>query len=107
LQNGIIDTQSPPTQALDFEGCLTGLLDGQYDVILADYQSQEAYAPSAQNLIRDIPAYAHTATLHAIAYTQNPQALHVLETANTGLRQILASGEWFSIVNKNLASASN
>jgi hypothetical protein len=55
----------------------------------------------------DIPAFAKTSTLRAIAYTMNPAAMEVLNMTNAGLNKILSSGEWFAIVNQHLAQLTN
>ncbi len=105
-QNGIAATSATITLAPDFKTCLAGMDAGEFDAVLADYQSFGLIAPASSGLV-DIPAFAQKTTLHAIAYNQNPAALEVVEIANAGLKKILMSGEWFGIVNQHLASMSN
>ncbi len=106
LRNNGISAVSTLVSAPDFQSCLTGVMRGDYDAFVADYQSFGAFSPNTDGLT-DIPAFAQTSTLHAMAYTQNPAAMQVLGMANTGLKQILASGEWFRIVNRHLPQMSN
>ncbi|MBL1437283.1 MAG: transporter substrate-binding domain-containing protein [Rhodobacteraceae bacterium] len=105
-QNGIAATSATIVLSADFESCLAGLKAGEFDAIVADYQSFGALMPNDNGLV-DIPAFAQKSTLHAIAYSHNPAALEVLAMANSGLKQILMSGEWFGIVNQHLAKVSN
>ena len=101
LESGISLTQRNITRAPSFVSCLNGLEDGRFDVIVADYQSQQTYSPTLNGQVIDIPAFARQTTLHAIAYNDNQKALAVLKMANAGLQQLMSSGEWFGIVNKN------
>jgi hypothetical protein len=91
-----------PSAATNAE-CVAGLLRGDYDVILSDYQSIGALPPEQAALISDMPAFASKTTLHAIAYSRNQAALTALSLANRGLTEILTSGEWFDIVSQGLA----
>ncbi len=102
VKSGIAATSALIELAPDFKSCLARLDTGEFDAILADYQSFSTLVP-AQNGLVDIPAFAQKTTLHAIAYSRNTAALEVLAMANAGLKQILQSGEWFGIVNQNLA----
>lgn len=105
-QNGITAANAHIVLSADFESCLSGLETGEFDAIVADYQSFDSVMPLSIGLM-DIPAFAQKSTLHAIAYRQNPDALEALAMANLGLKQILKSGEWFGIVNHNLDTVSN
>ncbi len=101
VQNGISEPSTTIVLSPDFRSCFAGLEAGIYDAVLADYQSfGTIVAPDSQ--LTDIPAFAKVATLHAVAYSQNPAALEALEMANTGLKEILFSGEWFGIVSQHL-----
>ena len=104
-QNGISATSATIVLAPDFRSCLAGLETGTYDAVLADYQSFASILPTTRDLV-DIPVFAQKTTLHAIAFTQNPAALEVLDMANAGLKDILKSGEWFGIVNQHLSNLS-
>lgn len=101
-QNGIAAAGAEIVISSDFESCLAGLDAGNFDAILADYQSFGTIVSPESGLV-DIPEFAQKTTLHAIAYNQNPAALAAIEMTNAGLKQILMSGEWFEIVNENLA----
>ena len=105
VKNGIAATSANIVLAPDFRRCLAGLETGVFDAVLADYQSFALMVPSGNTMV-DIPAFAQKTTLHAIAYSQNPAALSVIEMANSGLKKILLSGEWFGIVNQNLENVS-
>ena len=102
-QNGISEPSTSIVLSPDFRSCLAGLETGTYDAVLADYQSFGAIAPPDRELT-DIPAFAQITTLHAVAYSKNPAALEVLKMANSGLKEILLSGEWFGIVNQHLSN---
>ncbi len=106
FQNGIEATSANIVLSSDLLNCLAGLATGEFDAIVADYQSFGTFLPSDGGLV-DIPAFAQKSTLHAIAYSRNPTALEMLATANSGLKQLLQSGEWFAIVNQHLAKMSN
>ncbi len=83
--------------------CVSGLLAGNYDAIVSDYQSIAAL-PAAQSAgIVDIPVFAQKTTLHAAAYSKNAEAVATLAQADRGLAGILATGEWFNIVSQGLA----
>ncbi|NOR63095.1 MAG: transporter substrate-binding domain-containing protein [Rhodobacteraceae bacterium] len=102
-QNGIAETSATIVLSPDFRSCLAGLETGNYDAMLADYQSfGSIVSPDSQ--LTDIPAFAQITTLHAVAYSQNPAAIEVLKMANAGLKEILISGEWFGIVNQHLSN---
>ncbi len=100
-ENGILAANATAIISNDFQSCLSGLKDHTFDAFVADYQSYAAYAPTNGGLV-GIPAFAQSTTLHAIAFSQNPSAIEMLEIANDGLKQILASGEWFGIVTQHL-----
>ena len=105
--NGIIGARDISVNLVpDIATCLDGLTNGTYDAMVADYQSIKEFSPEEARLV-DVPAFAKTTTLHAVAYSMNPAALDVLEMTNAGLKQILSSGEWFGIVNQHLATMSN
>jgi len=89
-----------------FEDCLMGLTDGIFDAVVADYQSAAQHG-FEEGGITDIPAYARTTTLHAIAFSQNQAAMDVLNVTNAGLKQILTSGEWFAIVTQQSTLRNN
>ncbi len=104
---GVSLAETTQTRTGDFGTCVNALLSGNTDVIVADYQSLATYYDGEASLIADIPAFAWQTTMHAIASTQNPEALNVLEMANNGMRQILASGEWFAIVKQHMPAHVN
>ncbi len=106
-RTGISDLRGALTFAPNFENCIDGVLDGTFDVVVADYQSFKTYYKAEPAVITDIPAFARQTTLHAVAYAQNREALDALELANAGLGQIMASGEWFSIVKQHLSPRTN
>ncbi|MCF6273118.1 MAG: transporter substrate-binding domain-containing protein [Rhodobacteraceae bacterium] len=95
------------TRAPDFNTCVTGLLSGMYNVIVADYQSYSTFYRGHPAEVVDISLFARQVTLHAVAYRKNPDALSVLQIANSGLEQIMASGEWFGIVQEHLSPRTN
>jgi len=95
VQSGTVFTQITSTNA----DCIEGLIQGRFDVIMSDYQTMKTQQGA---LISDIPAFAHSTTLHAIAHNSNPQAMATLEMVNLGLVRILETGEWFEIVSRNL-----
>ena len=99
--SGILATNAIAIISKDYQSCLAGLEDNTFDAFVADYQSYAAYTP-AYGAVVDIPAFAQPTTLHAIAFAQNPAAIEMLGIANDGLKQILMSGEWFSIVTQQL-----
>lgn len=104
--NGIIAANGLAIIAPDILTCLDGLENGTFDAMVADYQSVSKFASEHSGLV-DMPPFAETSTLHAIAYSANPAAMEVLDMTNAGLKQILSSGEWFAIVNRHLAQMSN
>jgi phage tail protein X len=97
-QNRITATAASIRITTDLSACVAQLADGRIDAFVADYQSVASLGPGA-DAVADIPAFAQKTTLHAIAFSQNPAALETLKIANTGLKQILKSGQWFEIVN--------
>lgn len=101
-QNGISETSTNIVLAPDFQSCLDGIASGSYDAIVADYQSFGTFVSADSNLT-DIPAFAQKSTLHAMAFSQNPAAVEVLNMVNAGMGGILMTGEWFSIVNEHLS----
>lgn len=105
-QSGIINSFVALAHEPSLSRCIEGLLAGEFDAIVADYHSFATFHSVDTPEIVDIPNFAHPSTLHAIAYSQNSEALAVLDIANAGLHKILSSGEWFSIVNHNLADLS-
>lgn len=104
--NGIEGTGATIVISKDLQSCMSGMAAGEYDALVADYQSISFFAPESNDL-QDIPAFAHQTTLHAIAYKQNPVALEVLGELNIGLKNIMSSGEWFGIVSEHIAKLSN
>lgn len=107
LRTGILDMGVRQFQAPDLMACFDGLISGEFDAVVADYQSFATYYTDDPAEIVDIPAFARPSTLHAIAFTQNPEAMVVLRSTNAGLQRILVSGEWFKIVNDNLSARFN
>ena len=101
--SGISAAGAIVVQAADFTTCVSGLEGGEYDAFLGDYQSFSELVVDDGTLI-DIPFLAQKTTLHAIAYRQNPSALEAMAMANSGLKDILFSGEWFGIVNEHLST---
>ena len=104
--SGIVAANGVSIIAPNYSTCLDGLKDGTYDAMVADYQSVNAFTTDDSGVV-DVPGFAKTTTLHAIAYSTNPAALEVLKMADAGLKQILTSGEWFGIVNQHLAGLNN
>ena len=102
--SGIINQSAQTHLEPTVEHCLEAVQTGKYDAMVADYQTIATLTPDG---ISDIPPFAQQTTLHAAAFTENETALAVLQMANTGLEQILKSGEWFGIVQNHLASATN
>jgi len=102
VQNGISETSAIIVLAPDVQSCLAGIASGDFDAALADYQSFNFITHPDTSLV-DIPAFAQKTTLHAAAYSQNPAALEVLEIVNIGMKEILITGDWFSIVNQYLS----
>lgn len=102
-QSGISEPRATIVLSPDFRSCLAGLETGIYDAVLADYQSfGSIVSPDSQ--LADIPVFAQVTTLHAVAYNQNPAAIEALEMVNSGMKEILLSGEWFGIVNQHLSN---
>ncbi len=106
-KNGIFFVTDNISYLSDFNTCMAGLNAGEFDVILADYQSFNTFYTPENGEVSDIAAFAQKTTIHAVAYRNNPEAMRVLEVADAGLQQILASGEWFGIVTEYLNSRSN
>ena len=104
-ENGISATNAIVVVVPELATCIAGLTAGNFDAFVADYQSFSTFSPKGSGMV-DIPAFAQQSTLHAIAYSKNPAALAALKMVNTGLKQIMASGEWFGIVNQNLTKKS-
>ncbi len=90
-----------------FDSCMAGLLTEKFDVIMADYQSLNTFYDPRTESIADIAAFSQKTTIHAIAFRQNPDAMRVLELVDSGLEEILASGEWFGIVTRYLNNRNN
>lgn len=100
-EDGILAANAIAVISNDVQSCLAGLENNTFDAFVADYQSYAAYAPAYGGVV-DIPDFAQSTTLHAIAYSQNPAAIEMLSMANDGLKKVLTSGEWFSIVTQHL-----
>lgn len=92
------------TIAPSLEACFSELQAGTFDAVVADYMSFEALEKAG---VVDIPAFATQTTLHAAAHSENPIAQDALKIANTGLRLMLASGEWFEIVEAQMPQRNN
>jgi len=102
-QNGIAETSAIIVLSPDFHRCIAGMAAGDFDAAVADYQSFATLVPSDSDLV-DIPVFAQKTTLHAVAYNENPAAIEALGMVNSGIKDILISGAWFSIVNQHLAN---
>lgn len=90
-------------RAASFSACRVGLADGSYDAIVADYQSYNLFAADDPAVV-DIPAFATNTTLHAVASIENPEAVKLITIANAGIREMLVTGTWFSIVEAHTTS---
>ncbi len=79
--------------------CLNGLIAGEFDAIVADSVSVKGFL---QTGLVPNPEVTWNATLHAIAFNGNPDAMRALALFDQGLEALKQTGEWFAIVSEHL-----
>ncbi len=103
-ENGLMPpavTLVQPTRAHD---CFQLLMAGQVDLVALDTRTGE-YVMRDLNLAFEVSENPHLYSIQPLQVAlldANPKSAELIETLNTGLRRMLESGEWASIVSEGL-----
>lgn len=89
--------------------CVRALMYGEVDVVSTDAAAAAAAltkVSGAERRVTELEGLATLHTLHAVAPRQAPQGVEMIEKLNGAQREMRASGEWFSTLEKYRAAAS-
>lgn len=86
--------------------CVNGVMDGSIDVYSNDVLTAETSIADngASGAMVELTALATIQTLHVLTPKNNPLGRSYLTLLNQGLRNMVESGEWFSIVGTHLSA---
>ena len=87
-------------------GCMQGLLDGTYDVVVIAVDPGEGAVLEldARDEIMLNEGLTKAITLHPVIARSHPNKDQMLAYMNSGIAEIRENGEWFSIVRRHISS---
>ncbi len=104
-EDGLVEPAISFGQETLITGCMEGLLNGTYDVVVIAVDPGEGAVQElgAQDQIMLNDGLTKAITLHPIIAKTHPQKEEMLAYMNSGIAAIKSDGTWFSIVQRHLA----
>lgn len=104
VQAGLVDPNVKIVKLSDSQECLRAVNDGEVDLWSINVVSapDEIKKAGLENEIVAVPAVEFVLNSHYLIAADHPRGQELVDMLNTGLRQMVESGEWYDLIQWHL-----